>query len=275
MEVNNVGAAIDLLPTLADMASVTLKAKKPLDGISLKTNLEGKQTSEDRLLFTAWNGKASVRSQTHRLQSNGKLFDLENDPREQNDVSKSQTEIAHQLSNALAVWKEENPLRRSNEELDRPITLGHPDAKWTQLPARDASFTGTITRSNRYPNCTFLQNWSDTDSKIIWDTEVLADGKFEVQLYYSCLEKDVGSTVELTIGNASISAKIVQPNESPLIGAEEDRFERMEGYVRRWEPMTLGTITLTKGHTRTILKAAKVAGDSVADMRLLMFRRVD
>lgn len=274
-EVKNVSAAIDLLPTLTEIAGVDFKVGKPLDGISLKANLEGEDAIPNRLLFTAWNGRSSVRSQTHRMQSNGMLFDVDNDPREQVDVSKSQTETAAHLSTALVEWQNENPLRRANDKRDRPITLGHPDAAWTQLPARDATFSGAIERSNRFPNCTFLQNWQDCESEIIWDTDVLAGGKYEVQMYYSCSEEDVGSTVELSIGDASISAEIVQPNVAPLIGAAEDRIERMEGYVRRWKPMTLGMITLAKGRAKTILKATDVAGSNVADMRLLMFRRLE
>ncbi|MGB1816592.1 MAG: hypothetical protein ACPHJ3_14635, partial [Rubripirellula sp.] len=64
-------------------------------------------------------------------------------------------------------------------------------------------------------------------------------------------------------------------NEVPLIGAAEDRFPRVEGYVRDWRPMTLGVVHLEPGKRTLTLRAREVAGAEVADMRLLMFRRLD
>ena len=48
------GAAIDLLPTLADMADVPLIGDKPLDGVSLRPLLTGESEPwEDRMIFLA------------------------------------------------------------------------------------------------------------------------------------------------------------------------------------------------------------------------------
>ncbi len=273
--VKRISAAIDLLPTLADLAGIEFESSKPLDGISIKAALEGDNTIPDRLLFSNWNGKSTVRSQTHRLQNTGVLYDLDSDPAEEQDVSKEQPNVAERLRTALANWQSENPGKPANSQTVRPFPLGHPDATWTQMPARDAKASGTITRSNRYPNCTFMQNWNDTESQIQWDVDVLAEGIFEVQMYYSCDAKDVGSTIRLTCGDSSLTAKITEPNEVPLIGAAEDRFERMEGYVRRWKPMDLGRIELKPGRKPLTLHAVEVVGEEVANMRLLMFRRVE
>ena len=120
-----------------------------------------------------------------------------------------------------------------------------------------------------------MQNWTDTQSTIEWDVEVPVKGPFEVQMYYSCDAKDVGSTIRLSCGDSSIETKITAANEAALIGAVEDRFERVEGYVRRWKPMTLGRIELEAGRQTLKLQAVEVAGDEVANMRLLMFRRIE
>jgi arylsulfatase A-like enzyme len=274
-KVKRISAAIDLLPTLADFAGIELQSRKPLDGVSIKGALEGDDTIPDRMLFSAWNGKSTVRSQTHRLQNTGALFEIESDPGEQNDVSKEQPLVAAKLRTALANWQDECPGKPAKSEVVRPFPLGHPKAEWTQLPARDATVEGTITRSNRYPNCTFMQNWTDTKSSINWDVEVLSGGTFEVQMYYSCDADDVGSTVRLVCGESTIEATITKPNEVPLIGAAEDRFDRVEGYVRRWKPMDLGKMKLSAGQKSLMLQAVDVAGEEVANMRLLMFRRVE
>jgi arylsulfatase A-like enzyme len=77
-----IAAAIDLLPTLADLAGVPVASEKPLDGNSLKPLLTAPQgehaaTWPDRTLFNVWRNQISVRSQTHRLDSAGRLYDLE------------------------------------------------------------------------------------------------------------------------------------------------------------------------------------------------------
>jgi len=144
-----------------------------------------------------------------------------------------------------------------------------------KLPARDATFTGAIERSKRFPNCTYLLNWIDTDSEITWDVEVLGTGRYEIQLYYVCPREDVGATIELSLGDQVVSQQITRAAESPLIGPGHDRIERQEGYVRRWTPMSLGEIELTPGRQTLRLRATEIPGDQVAEMRLLMFRRID
>jgi len=273
--VQQISASIDLLPTLADFAGIEFESPKPLDGVSIRSCLEGGSESSDRLLFSAWNRRATVRSQRFRMHHTGELFDLQSDPGEQNDIAADQPQEASLLGKALESWQKQNPLQPSNTKESRAFPLGHPDAQWTQLPARDAIPGGKITRSNRYPNCTFMQNWSDTESTIEWDVDVLAAGVFEVQMYYSCAQKDVGSTINLTCGDSSIRAQITEANDVPLIGDQEDRFERVEGYVRRWKPMSLGKMSLQAGRQQLVLRAEKIVGEEVANMRLLMFRRVD
>jgi hypothetical protein len=206
------------------------------------------------------------------MHSNGQLFEIERDRGEDENVAGEYPEVAERLSQAIEDWRRED--RIGEERPKRPFTIGHPEATWTQLPARDATFTGNIERSNRFPNCTYLLNWTDPDDEIRWDVEVLGEGDYRVQMYYVCPAGDVGSTVELSLGSESISAKIDQAAESPLIGAQDDRVERQEGYVRRWQPITLGTLRLTPGRKVLRLRASQVAGSQVAEMRLLMLKKL-
>ncbi|MDB4654186.1 hypothetical protein OAE40_00250, partial [Rubripirellula sp.] len=119
-----------------------------------------------------------------------------------------------------------------------------------------------------------MTNWKTPEDSITWDVEVLDRGKYEVQMYYACKQDDVGSKIELSIGEEKIEKTIEVANEVPLIGAAEDRFTRVEGYVRDWRPMTVGVVQLEPGKTTLTLRAREVAGEEVADMRLLLFRRL-
>ncbi len=273
--VTQVAAAIDLLPTLADFAGLAIDSAKPLDGVSIAALLRGETVEwSNRLIYSAWNSKASIRDQRFRMQQSGQLYDIENDPGETTDVSKQHPSIAKRLSQALAAWISETKPRSSRDKETRPITLADPDAMFTQLPARDATASGDIVRSNKFPNCTFMTNWKDANGEIQWNVQVLGEGDYEVQMYYACESENIGSTVELSLGQERLTKTIDVANDAPLIGMEQDRFPRAEGYVRRWQPMTLGTMHLQPGTGTLRLRATKVPGKQVADMRLLMFRRI-
>ncbi len=64
-KVTQIAGAIDLLPTLADLAGISVVSSKPLDGVSVAPLLRGDPSTgwPDRQLFSHWNGKVSVRSQ--------------------------------------------------------------------------------------------------------------------------------------------------------------------------------------------------------------------
>ncbi len=274
-KVNRIAGAIDLLPTLADFAGIEFDAPKPLDGKSIKPLLTGGGDDwESRVMFSTWNKKATVRDDRYRLQMGGGLYDIINDPREKSDLTEKKPQVVKRLKKQLDGWLAETSLKSSRDPATRPITLAHPAAEYTQLPSRDARAHGGVRRSNRFPNCTFMTNWKTSDDSITWDVEVLDRGKYEVQMYYACRQDDVGSKIELSIGDEKIEKTIEVANEVPLIGAAEDRFKRVEGYVRDWQPMTLGVVQLEPGKTTLTLRAREVAGEEVADMRLLLFRRL-
>ncbi len=86
-----IAGAIDLLPTLADLAGIPVASTKPLDGISLKPLLLGTaQDWPDRMIFSHWNGKVSVRTQRYRLDDSNHLFDMEADPGQDHDFRQPQ-----------------------------------------------------------------------------------------------------------------------------------------------------------------------------------------
>ena len=100
-------------------------------------------------------------------------------------------------------------------------------------------------------------------------------GSYRVDLYYTCPKADIGSTIELSFNDSRLSGTIVEPHDPPIKGAEHDRVERQESYVKDFQPMTLGIVRLEKGTGTLTLKATKLAGSQAMDFRLLMLKRVD
>lgn len=273
-KVPEISAAIDLLPTLSDLAEIEITSEKPLDGLSLKSLiLNEKQEWNDRLIFSHWNNRVSVRSPRYRLDNENQLFDMENDHGQTTNVAEKYPEMAEQLRKAKNDWANQvlTELKRNEK---RPFTIGHPDFTYNQLPARDGVPHGNIERSNRYPNCTFFTNWTSKSDSITWDVEVLADGEFEVEIYYTCSEKNTGSVFELSLGENKLTGKVTEAHNPPLEGMENDRIERMESYVKDFKPLNLGTILLQKGEGKLTLKATEIPGNEVMDVRLLMLKRI-
>lgn len=268
-----IAGAIDLLPTLADLTGVPITSKKPLDGVSLKPLLTGQKADwPDRMLFSCWNKKVSVRTQQFRLDHQGQLYDLAQDPGQDRDLSRQHPDVAQRLTQAVARWKQE--MFPGLGEDTRPFLIGHPDYRYTQIPARDGTPHGHVQRSNKAPNCSYFTNWTSVDDKITWEADVGATGDYEVVLYYTCPAADVGSTFQLRFNNSTLTGRITQAHDPPLEGAADDRVPRTESYVKDFKPLKLGTIHLEQGPGTLTLQATDVPGKQVMDFRLMMFTKL-
>ena len=263
----NIAGAIDLLPTLADLAAIPVASTKPLDGVSLKSLLLGTSKQwADRMIFSHWSGKVSARSQRYRLDDSGQLFDMQADPGQDHDVSRKEPAAAARLSQALEKWSKEllPGLRNDN----RPFTVGYAQFPLTPLPARDGVAHGNVRRSAGAPNCSYFKNWTSTNDSMTWDIEVATAGKYEAVIYYACPASDLGSTVQLGFLGSRVEGKLTEANDPPLRGAETDRVPRQsESYVKDFKPWRLGTVELSKGRGLLTLKAAAVAGKQVMEVR--------
>lgn len=265
-------AAIDLLPTLCAFAGIDRVGSKPLDGIDVSPLLTDPSTPmPDRMIFSHWNGRISVRTQRHRLDHKGQLYDMAVDPGQTRDIAKDQPAIAKRLRSAVAEFRKQMSAESSGP---RPFTVGHADWPTTELPARDARFAGSIERSNKYPNCSYLRQWTSTDDRITFDVDVLTAGRYEAVVEYACPKADVGSTVELAFNGATVRGKIITPHDPPLIGASDDRSPRGESLVKDFKLLSLGVIDLPAGRGTMTLRATDVPGSQVAEFRRLTLIRV-
>jgi arylsulfatase A-like enzyme len=272
-QITQIAAAIDLLPTLADLAGIEVAGKKPLDGVSLKRLLLGNPDDwPQRMIFSHWRNRVSVRTQQYRLDFKGKLYDLSADPGQDHDLAQERPDVTARLRKAANAFREQ--VVAGSDQDDRPFVIGHPDCKYTQIPARDGVAQGNITRSNKFPNCSYFTNWTSIDDKITWDAEVPADGVFDVEIYYTCPAADVGSTIELSFNGARLAGRITAAHDPPPKGDEHDRVERRESYVKDFKSMKLGTIRLEKGKGELTLGALEMPGSRVMDFRLIMLTRV-
>jgi arylsulfatase A-like enzyme len=269
--------SIDLLPTLADFCGIPLLENKPLDGISMKQAIVSEAANwPDRHILTQWKSRSSIRNQQYRMDDERNLYDIHKDPQQKVDLSKELPDVRKammaQLKSMLADVNE--GAIKSPDADDRPFIITHPDSEFSQIPARDASYTKGIKRSNQFPNCSYLMNWTSIDDYIYWDAEVAAAGEYDATVYYTCLEGDTGAELELSFGKAKKTAIVTKINDPAIIGAEEDRHKRVESYVKDFKPLSLGIIKLERGIGRLKLRALSKPGNSIIEFRLLTLRRI-
>lgn len=265
-QIPQIAGAIDLLPTLTDLAQVPVANRKQLDGVSLKPLLLGTTSPwPDRPIFSHWGGKVSVRTQRHRLDSLGALFDLNDDPGQERDLARTWPDIATRLSNAIGQWKAEIiPAQLADQ---RPFPVGYRAFPHTRLTARDGMPHGQVRRSSRFPNSSYFTNWSHLDDRITWDIEVATAGRYEAVIYFACPEADLGADIALEFNGHRLLATMTEANHSPVRGAEHDRVERMESYIKDFKPFRLGTIELTQGRGQLTLRALTIPGSQAMELR--------
>lgn len=274
-KIPQISAAIDLLPTLADLAGINYQSiiDKPLDGISLKPLLMGNDERwPERLIYNSWGSQVSVRSPKWRLLGSGKLYNIIKDPDQYHNVAAEHPQIANVLLDSLEKWQKK--VLSQLDKHSRPFTIGARGFKYTQLPARDGVGHGNIKRSNKWPNSSYFTHWTSVNDSIMWNVQVLSEGDFKAYLYYTCPISDIGSTIQLRLGESRLTAKIDEAFNPPLRGMQHDLVKRGESYVKLWKRKELGIMHLEEGTGILTLKAIDIPESQVMDFRMLVFVRV-
>jgi arylsulfatase A-like enzyme len=283
-----IAGAIDLLPTLTALAGVKHADAKPLDGWDFSPLLLGGEWKRGgRELMNYNGGRLSVRTQTHRLDAAGGLFDMVADPNQTKDIAKERPDLATKLAAVGSNWHQEvfgkpyvaapaaagkgkgkgkgRPAAKPVD--DRPYPVGYTEFPVTLLPARDGEPHGGVQRSSGAPNCSYFVNWKTKDDFMTWDIDVHTAGEYEVSLDYACPESDAGSKVELSFRGEKTTGE-VKPGWFPRLLDDQDRASRKgESYMRDFRPLSLGTIRLAAGRGLLILRALEIPGQTVMELR--------
>ena len=290
--VPEITAAIDLLPTLLSLADIPRVGDKPLDGVDLSPLLladaaERSGSTEtawsDRMIFSTWAGRTSVRTPRHRMDDQGRLYDLTADPGQRHDLSQSDPETADKLRRAVAEWMaemraevERKPGREPIGETPgtrvdpRPLPVGYPEFPITILPARDGRPIGQVARSSSAPNSSYFVNWSSTEDRIVWNVAVQTAGWYDVVIDYTCPLDDAGSLIELSLNGQRLRGE-VSPGFDPPLYDNQDTLPRpaAESRMKPFRQLSLGRIRLDAGEGELTLRANEIPGDSVMDLRRL------
>jgi arylsulfatase A-like enzyme len=277
----HISGAIDLLPTLTSLAGVSRVGEKPLDGRDLSPLLLNDSAEwPERMIFSAWNRRVSVRTQTHRLDATGKLYDMAADPGQTKPINDRQPELAAKLTEAVEAWRRETEgdaeIARGRSVDPRPIHVGYREFPITMLPARDGEPQGGVQRSSGAPNCSYFVNWTSEEDRMVWSLDVQTAGRYEVSIDYTCPLSDAGSTVELSFGKNRITGK-VEPGWDPPLYTNQDTLPRppAESQMKEFRTLRLGEMTLDTGRGPLTLRAVDIPGEYVMDVRRVTLTLVE
>ena len=272
-------AVIDLLPTLTALAGIQRVGDLPLDGRDLSPLLLGRpQAWSDRMLFQTWRGAISVRTAGHRMDKDGRLFDLRADPGQTMPIESREPALATELRAAVARWRAEmfgpagqpgGPGEMSSSAVDpRPFPVGYREFPVTRLTARDGSPTGQVKRSASSPNSSFFTNWTTLGDRLTWNVQVATAGRYAVMLDYTCPAGDVGAEIELSFMGRRLTGK-VGPAWDPPFYTNQDTLPRpdYESPLKEFRALELGEVELPAGTGPLVLRALSIPGRTVLDLR--------
>lgn len=243
---NLVSAHIDIAPTILEMCEVPVPNNVLFDGISLGPLLnlkpETKLSWPNRTLFFQWHRgdkperyrAFAARSQTFKLvQALGKgnqplpttpnfeLFDMRDDPLEQNNVAAQHPEVVKDMKGEYDRWFD-----------DVSATRGY-EAPWIHLGSIKENLS-TLTRQDwRGPQA----SWRP-EGLGYWESYIERSGSYEFKLRFPALQN--AASVHLKIGEIASNARV-------STGATEQTFKSVklaEGYgrVEAWIDNGLGKV---------------------------------
>ncbi len=138
-------AHIDVFPTLVDLCGLKYVPVKPLDGISLRPLLEGRETGwPSRTLITdsqreqnlvEWR-KSAVMDDTWRLVNGKELFNILTDPKQTNDLAADNSKVVSRLRESYEKWWQSINADDVNERYAY-IEVGTPYENPTRISSHD------------------------------------------------------------------------------------------------------------------------------------------
>lgn len=250
---------IDILPTLLGLCNISYEPVKPIDGIDLTGVIKGKQEPFDRYILSRQANQSlaicngSVRNDRYRLVRTRKdtlLYDMHQDPSQENDISKNEPETAKELLSVLGSWEKELV---DNYVPVTTIEAGFNNEKKFTLPVQDAKLSGLVKFSSIHPNQSHTERWIQNGDSIFWTLNINSAGTYRVEMQYGCTAGETGSRLALGSKSGSVYFTIDKPFESEIL-PERDYVKRTESVERTWSWMEIGTMSLDPGPEQLVIK---------------------
>ena len=285
--IEQISSHIDLYPTLLELAGVEQPEGPPLDGVSLVPLLEGDTENwPERTLFThnpideTNRYPGAVRTQQYRLVRRSanpnrpwQLFDMQADPGEDHDLARERPELVKELSLKYEEWMDDI----SQTVLKRlSIPVGYQEENPVVLNAPQSFPSGSL-QFHQDPGWaqSFLVNWTDPESKVEYDIDVVQPGRYRVEVLYGCPPENAGAKLEFRAGSAQCSTTVPAHRAEKVRLAHRDEDGHDKYVDREWGSMELGDVQLNSGVQRIQLQAQPIPGKEALDFKSLILTWIE
>jgi arylsulfatase A len=262
---------VDMMPTLCEIAGVSVPSDRAIDGKSLLPLLnKGEGVSPHAYVFHHWDryfpnpyNTWAVSDGRYKLLNNpspwpdkpmpqpepfGQLYDLRDDPGETKNLATRHPEIVSRLRSAFLNYYQDVTAGRNYAPV--PIPVGHLQENPVEIQPSWATLHGD---SIRYVFMGYdwdtVEGWERKGEYAEWNLDVAEAGRYEVLVSYGCSRRNAGGELAISTDR---SALIFTVGSTP----SPDVFERTSA----------GFLMLRKG--RQVLKATVVKNANGELMRL-------
>ncbi len=279
---------IDLLPTLAELCGLTGVDTLDLDGRSFAGLLKDPTaTWRDRLLISFSHGdekKIRENGTVHSdrwtaVQEKGKwsLYDILADVRQFNDLADQFPDVVQRLSAHF----EDTLATIPNLAVESPIPLGHKGQSLVVLKGHDSRFS--VPRGKgidyNYPagfTGHWISNWTDSNAYAEWNLNVVADGKYAVNLLYCIPTEDLGVKGYFEVDSQKLAFTISQafdpePYPQPfMLDGESTKYEN-----KPWKRLSLGQVEIRAGSSTAGIRLTNIPGKAGMEVKEIELRRLN
>ena len=258
-DVRPITAHVDVLPTLIDLAGIAPPKGIEFDGRSIRPLLEGTAgpadgSWPDRILVTdsqrvldpiKWR-RTAVMTSRWRLVNGAELYDIVQDPGQENDVARAQPEVVARLKAFYDAWWEE--LEPTFKQVPA-IYLGHEGENPVRLTSHD-----WIAKERTIWNQSLVRTAPD-DPPVTgyWNVKVAAAGEYEIRLRRWPEEADTAIDAPLPPG-ADV------PGDSPFRASPGNAVPAVKASVRIGEVKAEAPVE--RGAKEVLLRMTLPAGET-------------
>lgn len=261
---NSMASHVDLLPTICEMTQTPIPSDRTIDGKSILAVLNNPgQPSPHKYVYHTWNryvprddNNWAIGGQRFKL-ANGELYDLENDPGEQNNIASQHPEKVKELRQEFVRWFKDVTKGKEYEPIAIPVGLRNENpveiqASWAKLVGDNIIYTF---RGYDWDTIDFSRQ---TDDRAEWDLDIHRPGRYKVTMAYGSDYKCTGSVLQLAVQNETLELLI-------------DSTLTPEVFVKK----EVGFITLQKGEALLWVKRIHSPTDGMITLNRIWLEKVD
>lgn len=275
--VSKPSTGVDIYPTLSQLCNLKSISGRTLDGVDLSPLIYKRNEMEgNRNVFTHVNfmtvpvdkNGGGFRDNKFRflMQANQpELYNLTTDPFEKINIATSNDPLTTKYLRSYEQWFTG---QSKNLNYNTPILLSGRGAELNTYEAAISS--GLKFKEGHGWAHDWIATWPSTRDSLRWNIKCTKAGTYNLTLKYLCKADEVGSIIEVKIGNQSVRKTIDRPFESAVVFSP-DRVVRKEVYeIKEWGRLPLGSIYVPEGETTVRIKAISIKNSTAMELYSLI-----